>query len=136
MSSTREQETLPDADARGERAGPTSGSIDLAAETFGRLHPGVTEVPLARRHRRMHVTRVGIVAVALAVLGVVVSWFGPWGAGFGLVGAVIGIAALARKAQPAAWCWAAIAGGFASILFSAYWVAWILTQVALVPVAG
>lgn len=138
MTDTTSHETLPgrDAEERTSVADPTtSGPIEVvAAETFGWIHPDVADRPRARRTRQQNVTRFGLVAVTLAVIGVVVSWFGPWGAGFGLVGSVLGVVALARRSQPRGWCWAAIGAGMASVAFSAYWVLWALTQLEQLPV--
>lgn len=118
-----------------ERIASTSGPLEVvAADTFGWIHPDVAERPLTRRERRPHLTRLGVVAVVLSAAGLFVSWFGPWGAAFGLIGAVLGAVALVRRSQKRRWCWAAIAAGLVSILFSAYWLTWILPQ--LTPATG
>ncbi|WP_156760620.1 hypothetical protein [Microbacterium karelineae] len=103
----------------------------VGSETFGWIHPDVADRPLTRRERRPQVTRLGVLAVTLSAIGIVVSWFGPWGAAIGIIGAVLGAVALFRRTERRRWCWTAILAGCVSILFSAYWLTWILPQLAV-----
>ena len=132
MTSTQEQPHVSvSASDREQPTDPASGPIEaVSAETFGRIHPDVAGRPLTRRAGRPRLGSLGLLAAALAVVGLVVSWFGPWGAGFGLVALVIGAVAAIRRTQPAAWCGVAIGLGIASLLCSAYWVVWIMAQLA------
>ncbi len=143
MTGMRAHADVPDEGAPADRA-PDQRSTDpravssttgplatVGSDTFGWIHPDVAERPLTRRERRPHVTRLGVVAVTLSAIGIVVSWFGPWGAVVGLVGVVLGAVALFRRSERRRWCWTAIVCGSISVLFSAYWLAWILPQLAV-----
>jgi len=136
MSETRAQDVDPlnrDADVR--RAGqrivdPATGPITLAADTFGHILPDLHAAP-ARRHVRP-VTTLVVIAVTLASVGLIVSWFGPWGAGFGVIGALIGLIAHLKQRARTTWCVASYVIGAVTVLFSSYWVWWILDALSKV----
>ncbi|NHI17653.1 hypothetical protein [Microbacterium excoecariae] len=116
------------ADPVGEpAAAPATGPAPLlASETFGWVEPHHP----TRRELRPHTSRLGLASFALSALGLMVSWFGPWGAALGAVGLVLGaLALLLRRGTrtPPAW---GIALGLVSIAFSASWLLWILPHLA------
>lgn len=143
MTSTRENPQVSDEEASGRalRGQPTdeqkllhaaaSGPLSVvASDTFGWIDPEVAHRPLTRRDLRPHITHLGLVAVTLSTIGLIVSWFGPWGFAPGFIGLVLGVIALFRKSERRRWCWASIVLGAVSILFSAYWLTWILPRLA------
>ncbi|MGI6878770.1 hypothetical protein, partial [Microbacterium sp. gxy059] len=106
---------------------PTTGSVSVvASETFGWIDPAVADRPLTRRELREHHTRLAITAMTFAIIGLAVSWFGPWGAAPALVGLVLGVVAAFRPTESRVWTAASIATGAVAIAFSASWLLWIL----------
>jgi hypothetical protein len=119
MTEARAQDVDPrerDTDVRGAEhriVDPATGPIALAADTFGHILPDLQ-------------------AVTLASVGLIVSWFGPWGAGFGIVGALVGLLAHLRQRARTSWCVASYVIGAVTVLFSSYWVWWILDALSTV----
>lgn len=110
------------------RAASTGSVSVVASDTFGWIHPEVAEQPLTRRALREPHTHLAAVAIALAGVGLVVSWFGPWGAVPALVALVIGIVARLRKSERKSRARWAIGIALTAIAFSAYWLTWILPR--------
>lgn len=131
MTEIRAREVDPherDADARPESriVDPATRPLEVAAETFGHILP---DEPLVRPRPRP-VTTLVVLAVTLASVGLIVSWFGPWGGGFGILGAIIGVVAQVRQRARRTWCIASYTIGAVSVLFSCYWVWWILDELS------
>jgi hypothetical protein len=136
MTEARAQDVDPrerDTDVRGAEhriVDPATGPIALAADTFGHILPDLQATPARRRVRP--VTTLVVLAVTLASVGLIVSWFGPWGAGFGIVGALVGLLAHLRQRARTSWCVASYVIGAVTVLFSSYWVWWILDALSTV----
>ncbi|GGO64085.1 hypothetical protein GCM10010910_18100 [Microbacterium nanhaiense] len=133
MTEIRAREVDPherDADARPDRriVDPATRPLEVAAETFGHILPD--EPPPLVRHRPRPVTTLVVFAVTLASVGLIVSWFGPWGGGFGILGVLVGVVAHVRQRARRAWCVASYVIGAVSVLYSAYWVWWILDELS------
>ncbi|MBP2437404.1 hypothetical protein [Microbacterium amylolyticum] len=110
-----------------------TGSLSvIASDTFGWIDPAVAHSPLTRRDRREVVTRLGVAALWWSAVGLIISWFGPWGAAPAAVGIVLGIVALLRPTERRRWCWSGIALGMTAIAFSAYWLLWMLPQLGAI----
>ncbi|GGF36940.1 hypothetical protein GCM10010922_10190 [Microbacterium sorbitolivorans] len=134
MTETRAQDVGPMNRGTGARGAeqrivdPATGPITLAADTFGHILPELQATPARRRLRP--VTTLVVVAVTLASVGLIVSWFGPWGAGFGVIGALIGLIAQLRQRARTSWCVSSYVIGGVTVLFSSYWVWWILDELS------
>ena len=135
MSEIRAHEANPR--ERGARArtesrivDPATGPIELAADTFGHILPD--EHPATVRLRARPVTTLVVFAITLASVGLIVSWFGPWGGGLGIIGAAIAVGAQLGQRARRSWCVATYAIGAVSVLFSCYWVWWILDELSKV----
>ena len=133
MTEARAQEQAPrerglDARAENPIVDPVTGPLELAAETFGHILPDTGTGHL--RHRERPVTTLVVLAVTLASVGLIVSWFGPWGGGLGVIGAIVALITQLRHRARRTWCVAAYAIGATALLFSCYWVWWILDELA------
>ena len=133
MTDTRAHDVDPQGrgtEARAETrlVDPATGPIALAADTFGHILPD--ELTRHERHRARPVTTLVVVAVTLASVGLIVSWFGPWGGACGIVGAIVGLVAQLRQRARRTWCIASYVIGVVSVVYSCYWVWWILDQLA------
>ena len=129
MTEIRAQETDPrerDPSARTEPVliDPATSPIEIAADTFGHILPD-TSGRLVRRRARPVSTMI-VTAVTLASVGLIVAWFGPWGGIFGIAGGIIGVVSHVRERSRWSWCLASYVISATAILFSAYWVWWIL----------
>lgn len=108
-------------------------SEHIASETFGAIHPDIATQSITRRGLRPRHRHLAATALVLSVLSVIVSWFGPWAAPVALVAIVLGAVALFRRMGRAGFGWGAIGAGIVAILFSVYWVTWILAQLPVAP---
>jgi len=70
------------------------------------------------------------VALTLSLVGLVVSWFMPWGMPVSVLGAVLAIVALRRTWERRAVSWWALGLGILGAACSSYWIGWIVDQLS------
>ncbi|MGO1255583.1 MAG: hypothetical protein ACTIBU_04340 [Microbacterium gubbeenense] len=136
MTRTDAHERIPDGSSDERvpvRDVPAEPIEAIASETFGSIHPDIATQSITRRGLRPRHKHLATVSLVLAVLSLVVSWFGPWAAPIALVAVVLGTVALFRRWGRVSLSWGAIGAGVVAILFSAYWVSWILAQLPVAP---
>ncbi|WP_029149483.1 hypothetical protein [Microbacterium indicum] len=123
--------TLEPTEEHKQQVAAQTGAIAvIASDTFGWIHPEAAHQELTRRERATRVSRLTLIAVGLASLGLLASWVTPWGGIAGLLGAALAAATIFRSHENRAWCAAAIGTGLLSVACSAYWLVWILPQLA------
>ncbi|HJA03399.1 MAG: hypothetical protein ACTH2J_10180 [Candidatus Microbacterium stercoravium] len=132
MTSTDAHERIP-AGSGDERVRASEPIEHVASETFGWIHPDVATQSITRRGLRPRHRHLVAVALWLAAVSLAVSWFGPWAAPVALIAVVLGAIALFVRVGRAGLAWVAIGAACLALLFSAYWVRWILEQL---PVAS